>query len=122
MGMRVGGSMSTAALQSSGVGNWQQRQQSFNALSAALQAGNLGAAKSSFAALSRSSGAAASANPSSPLAQIGQALQSDNLAAAQKVFNSLLGSRAAPQPAPASASASASATPSGRGSVINTTA
>jgi hypothetical protein len=116
MGMRVGGSNSAAALQSSGVSNWQQRQQSFKSLSTALQSGNLGVAQAAFASLS--SGNKAAANPSSPLAQIGQALKSGDLSAAQQAFSNLVGSRGnATAAAPASVASS-----SNLGSVINTKA
>jgi hypothetical protein len=115
MGMRVGGS-NAAVLQSSGVGNWQQRQQSFNSLSTALQSGNLGAAQAAFASLS--SGNKAAANPSSALSQIGQALKSGDLAAAQQAFGNLVGSRGSvAAAAPASVPSS-----SNLGSVINTKA
>jgi len=118
MGMRVGGSTSAAAPQSSGVGNWQQRQQSFNTLSTALRSGNLGAAQAAFASLSSGSGAKVSANPSSPLGQIGQALQNGNLAGAQQAFSNLVGSRGS-----AAATATTNAPSSSNlGSMINTKA
>jgi hypothetical protein len=117
--MRVGGSSSAALSQSAGIGNWQQRQKSFNSLSTALQSGNLGAAQAAFTSLSSTS--KQNADPRSPLAQIGHALQSGNLGAAQQAFSNLVNSRSGPA-ATAQASASAPAAASNLGSVIDTTA
>ena len=85
MGMRIGGSNNAwASQQSSSAINWQQRHQNFKSLKSALQSNDLAGAQQAFAALSASNPQAAS-NPSSPLAQLGQALQAGNMPAAQQV-------------------------------------
>jgi len=107
MGMRISGSSSTAATQSTGATQWQQRQQGVKDLMAALKSGNLGAAQQAYASLSgtgtgstgstavsstavsstavnSSTGSSTGAQASSPLAQIGQALQNGDLAGAQQ--------------------------------------
>ncbi len=124
MGMRVGNSNAAGAMQSSGVSNWQQRQQSFKSLSSALQSGDLGAAQTAFSSLS--SGNKVTANPNSPLAQIGQALKTGDLAAAQQAFGKLMASRGSATATAATGATSAAATSvtasSNLGSVLNTTA
>ena len=85
MGMRIGGgSNAWATQQSSSAINWQQRHQNFKTLKTAIQNNDLAGAQQAFAALSANNPQAA-ANPNSPLAQLGQALQSGNMAAAQQV-------------------------------------
>ncbi len=69
---------STAATAS--IDQWQQRKQTFNALSSALSSGDLTAAKSAYATLVGNS----TPPQGSPLATLGQALQSGDLGAAQK--------------------------------------
>jgi outer membrane protein assembly factor BamD (BamD/ComL family) len=91
MGMPIGSASAASAYQPTGAGGWQQRQQGFQALSQALQSGNLGAAQQAYASVSSSLPASATSNPNSPLAQIGQALQSGNLSAAQSAFSALRG-------------------------------
>ena len=118
MGMRVGGSGSMGASQSASMANWQQRQQSVNTLTAALQSGDLGAAQKAFSGLS---GGNSSVKGNSPLAQIGQALQSGDLAGAQQAAQALQAARnghhqGATQPTQPASSNSATL-----GSVINTT-
>ena len=88
MGMRIGSSAATNASSTTGIGNWQQRQQGIKNLFAALQSGDLPTAKASFAGLS---GAGSGVNPNSALGQIGQALQGGDLAGAQKAAQSMRG-------------------------------
>jgi len=87
MGMRVNSS-STAATQT-GAANWQQRKQDFEALSQALKSNNLDAAKSAYASLAKNAPSGAASNPNSPLAQLGKALQSGDINAAQQAFSSM---------------------------------
>jgi hypothetical protein len=145
MDMQISGSNSAASLQSqnSFAANWQQRQHNFKDLMTALQSGDLSAAQSAYAALtgtsdpnstsandtSKVNGASASAQ-TSPLAQIGQALKSGDLAGAQKAAQTLAsahghhhhrhsgGSAGASTPAPTSTSSIEDTI----GSLINTAA
>jgi hypothetical protein len=79
MGMRLG---NTGVQQSSSAaGAWQQRKSDIKDMLAALKGGDLEGAKKAFASLV-AKGAQPPAN--SPLAQIGKALQSGDLAAAQQ--------------------------------------
>src|SRR5271169_4088644 len=87
MGMRISGS--SGAGQSASVTNWQQRQQSFQALTSALQAGDLGAAQQAFATL----GGNSASQGNGPLAQLGQALKNGNLEGAQQAMKTLQSSR-----------------------------
>lgn len=80
MGMRINSSASTGATQGVAAANWQQKQQNFKDLFASIQSGDMGAAQSALKSLTGSS----SVNSSSPLASIAQALQSGDLAGAQK--------------------------------------
>jgi len=126
MGMRIGSSTAVAGSQGVGVANWQQRQQSFKDLFAAVQAGDLGAAQKAYSGLT--GGAAVKGNGA--LAQIGQALNNGDVAGAQQVAQTFLASRSAhhhhhggqgASPTPASPSTSAAAS-SGPGSLLNLTA
>ncbi len=83
MGMKI--SSGTSAVQG-GAQAWQQRQQSFQALTQALGSGNLDAAKVAYATLSNNSASHAANNPNSLLSQLGKALQAGDLGAAQDVF------------------------------------
>lgn len=85
MGMHVSSGSNVA--NQGGVAAWQQRQQSFKALSQALSADDLGAAKAAYASMTGSSNAISNSN--SPLAQLGKALQSDDLASAQQAFSQM---------------------------------
>ena len=91
MGMPINSVSSGSALQASGANNWQQRRQDFQALSQALQSGNLGAAQQAFSSLSSSFPAGVANDPNSLLAKLGQALQSGNLSAAQSAFSAMCG-------------------------------
>jgi len=89
MGMRVNSSSALGTTQSSSVSNWQQRQQSLQSLTAALQSGDLAGAQKAFSGLSNSS----NVQGNSPLAKLGQALQSGDLSGAQQALQNLQSSR-----------------------------
>lgn len=86
MGMKI--SSGTSAIQG-GAQAWQQRQQDFQALSQALSSNNVDAAKAAYASMTSNGARKAANNPNSPLAQLGQALQSGELMAAQKAFSQI---------------------------------
>ena len=71
--------------------NWQQRRQSFDALSQALQSGDMTAAQQAFSSLSSTFPAGITNDPNSPLAKLGQALKSGDLSAAQSAFAEIRG-------------------------------
>jgi hypothetical protein len=122
MGMRIGSSGAAAASQSVGVGNWQQRQQSFKDLFSALQAGDLGAAQKAFSGLTGASGAV---KGNGALAQIGKALQSGDIAGAQQAAQAMLASRGGHhhhQGGQVVAATSPATPASGTGSLLNLTA
>jgi hypothetical protein len=111
MGMRVSSSSPAVATQSTSVGNWQQRQQSFQDTLSALNSGDLSAAQQSFSSL----GGNTNIRGNSPLAQLGQALKNGDLAGAQQAAQTLQSARAVatpPQPSPST---------SGSGSLIDVT-
>ena len=92
MGMPISSVASgNATQQLHGAGAWQQRRQSFDALSQALQSGNVNAAKDAFSSLSKTFPPGVANNPNSPLSKLGQALQTGNLSAAQTVFSTMHG-------------------------------
>jgi len=139
---------------SGAVPAWQARRQDFGNLATAIKSGNLPDAQQAFVALaaaSSSSGASASAasistgttattatspTASGPLAAVGQALQSGNLAGAQKALAQVFAKRSGHHghhhhvggEAAASTTTTASATSAGgptsatAGSIINTLA
>ena len=88
MGMRVGGSSATLAMQSNAVSNWQQRQQNFKSLASSLQSGDLAGAQQAFAAIAANN---PNINGNSPLGQIGKALQAGDISGAQQVAQSWRG-------------------------------
>jgi hypothetical protein len=71
--------------------NWQQRRQSFDALSQALQSSDLPSAQQAFSSLSSTFPAGITNDPNSPLAKLGQALKSGDLSAAQSAFAEIRG-------------------------------
>ena len=83
---------SSSIYQANGANNSQQRRQSLEALTQALQSGNLDGAKQAYAALVQNTPGAGT-NPNSPLAKIGQALQSGDLAGAQTAFAAIQSAR-----------------------------
>jgi hypothetical protein len=88
--MRISSSMSGAqGVGQGGAAAWQQRQQSFQALSSALQSGNLDQAKAAYAKLTAGASISAASTSNSPMAQLGKALQAGDLAAAQQAFASM---------------------------------
>jgi hypothetical protein len=87
MGMRIASASSVnQGSAASGASAWQQRRQQFEALSKALQGGNLDAAKAAYGSLVSQGGKVTSADPNSPFAQLGKALQGGDLAGAQQAF------------------------------------
>ena len=97
----------------------------------ALSSGDVGAAQKAYAGLTGGNNSTASAT--SPLGQIGQALQAGDLAGAQKAAQSWQAARsghhhghhqtvAAPAPTPAASDTSAATATSGVGTLINLTA
>ncbi len=127
MGMGIQAVGATGSTQSVAVTQWQQQQQNFKNLTAALQSGNLASAQQAFSTLTGGTG---TVNPNSPLAQVGQALQNGDLAGAQKAMQQLQANRAgghhhhqsSTQTAATTTPASAPATSSGVGSVLSVTA
>ena len=80
--MRISGTSQTTANQGVGAVNWPQRQQGFKNLMTALQAGDLNGAKAAYSSLTNGAQTIAG---NSPMAQLGHALQSGDLARAQQV-------------------------------------
>ena len=123
MGMRIGRAGSVGGGQDVAAGAWKQRQQGVKDVMSALSDGDLGAAQKAYVGLAAAGGGG---NASSPLGQIGQALQAGDLASAQKAAQSWQSARSGhhhghPQPAQPTASDTATST-SGAGSRINLTA
>jgi hypothetical protein len=100
MGMRVGSSSTSMASQVSAVSGWQQRQQGLKDLFSKLNAGDLAGAQKAYAAFAANH----KIQSDSPLGQIGDALKNGNLAAAEKIAQSLQKNRAT-SPAPAQTNA-----------------
>jgi hypothetical protein len=100
MGMRVGSSSASMASQATAVSGWQQRQQGMKDLFSKLNAGDLAGAQKAYAAFAANN----NIKSDSPMGQIGDALKNGNLAAAEKIAQSLQKSRAAsPAAAPTNA-------------------
>jgi hypothetical protein len=119
MGMRIVGSGSAARAQSTSSSQWQQRQQGVNSLMAALSAGKLGSAQAAYANMAGTIGMVAA---SSPLGQIGQALQKGDLSVAQLAVKSWQAGRGGPNPAIASTTGAMTSRTSGPGSLLDLTA
>lgn len=85
MSMQVSSTSAQTMAQSASINNWQQRRQDMQQLAQALLSGDLGAAQSAYSTLTRDFPNIAS-NPNSPLAQVGQALQSNSVSGAQSAF------------------------------------
>ena len=100
MGMRVGGSNAAWASQASAVSGWQQRQQSTKDLFATLNAGDLAGAQKAFAAFAANN----NIKSDSPMGQLGKSLQNGDLAAAEKIAQSMQKNRST---SPVSAQANA---------------
>jgi hypothetical protein len=124
MGMRIGSASSVGSSRGAGIANWQQRQQGFKDLFAAVQAGDLSAAQKAYSGVT--SGGTVKGNGA--LAQIGQALNVGDIAGARQATQTLLASRSAhhqhqggqiPGASPVAASLGTS---SGAGSLLNLTA
>ncbi|MBV8603490.1 MAG: hypothetical protein JO224_02275 [Pelomonas sp.] len=86
MDMQISSSTNT---QSTDGTTWQQTREDFKDLADALKSGNLDAAKQAYADLSKNVPAAALNNPNSPLAKIGQALDSGDISGAQSAMKSM---------------------------------
>jgi len=86
MNMSISGTASSNSLQTIPGNSWQQRRQNIEALSDALQSGDLSAAQQAFSSLSSSLPAGIANDPNSPLAKLGQALKSGDLSDAQSAF------------------------------------
>lgn len=78
-----------SAVHAHAASNWKKGLQGFSALKSALQSGDLEAAKAAFAGLH----VPQSMHAKSPLAKVGQALQSGDVAAAQTMMQALLDAR-----------------------------
>ena len=119
MGMRS--VSSTSGANQSGGAAWQQRQQGLQALAKAVQSGDLDAAKAAFANLAKNAPVHSNANASSPLAQIGQALQGGDLTGAQKIMATMYsrGGRDRVADAPASNAMVPSAPTASSGNFVN---
>ena len=100
MGMRDGGSNAAWTNQVSAVGGWQQRQQGMKDLFSKLNAGDLAGAQKAYAAFAANN----NIKSDSPMGQIGDALKNGNLAAAEKIAQSLQKNKAT---SPVSAQANA---------------
>jgi len=92
MGMKMGGASASWASQSQGVSNTRKNQQGMKTLLQDLKSGDLKGAQQAYAALTANKPAPSS---SSPLGQIGAALQNNDLAAAQKVVDQMRSQRSA---------------------------
>jgi len=100
MGMRVGSSSASMASQATAVSGWQQRQQGMKDLFSTLNAGDLAGAQKAYASFASKN----NIKSDSPMGQLGDALKNGNLAAAEKIAQSLQKNRAT---SPASAQANA---------------
>ena len=89
MDMRIGGAGPVSAIRADAVSHWKKGLQGFVALKTALKDGDLDAAKAAFSGLH----VPQSEHAKSPLAKLGQALQSGDVAAAQALMQSLLEAR-----------------------------
>jgi hypothetical protein len=98
MGMRVGSSSASMASQMTAVTDWQQRQQGIKDLFSKLNAGDLAGAQKAYAAFAANN----TIKSDSPMGQLGDALKNGNLAAAEKIAESMQKNRAT---SPASAQA-----------------
>jgi len=85
MDMQISSSSNSQSTQQS---QFQQFRTDFKDLADALKSGNLDEAKSAYADLTKNMPAAAQNDPNNPLAKVGQALQSGDLAAAQSALKS----------------------------------
>lgn len=81
MSMRISGTNATAASQGTVSPQFQQRQQTFKSLLSSLQAGDLNGAKTAYNSLTGGE----TPSGTSPMAQLGHALQSGDLVRAQQV-------------------------------------
>ena len=125
MGMRIHGNNSpVSSTPSTGVTQWQARQQQFKELNVSLKSGDLASEQTAFSALTQGRTPASD----SPLAKVGLALQSGDLAAAQQAAEGIKAWRTAhhggngPTESIAPQASTPTPTPAGTGTVINLTA
>ena len=85
MGMRVESSSASMASQATAVSGWQQRQQGVKDLLAKVNAGDLAGAQKAYASFAANN----NIKSDSAMGQLGDALKNGNLAAAEKVAQSL---------------------------------
>ncbi len=111
MGMRI--SSSSGSTPTGSVAQWQQRQQAYKDLGAALTSGDMGAAKVAYAKMTDGASKFMTQHPDSPVALVGKALASGNMNAAQVAYDhmhvghgreTLAPGARPPTPAPATAS------------------
>jgi hypothetical protein len=100
MGMRVGSSSVSMINQATAVSGWQQRQQGLKDLFSKLNAGDLAGAQKAYASFAANN----NIKSDSPIGQLGDALKNGNLAAAEKIAQSLQKNRST---SPVSAQANA---------------
>jgi hypothetical protein len=105
--MRIGNT--NAASASQGIANQQQRQQGFKNLMSSVQSGDMASAQQAYADLTKGK---STVDPTSPLGQLGAALQSGDVGAAQKVAQSIQASRSGHTHHHGGASATAASTSS----------
>lgn len=89
MGMQFGEVRSASLAHTGAMSHWKQGLKGFSALKAALQAGDLDAARQAFSGIH----VPQSQNAKSPLAKVGLALASGDIVAAQQTMQSLLEAR-----------------------------
>jgi hypothetical protein len=111
MGMSISSSTATAA--SDSVSRWQERKQAGKDLAAALKSGDLQAAQTAYATMTKDGTGKRASQADSPMARLGDALNAGDMAAAQKVAEGMVlrhhhrnhggngaGGGTAPQPLP----------------------
>lgn len=97
MGMHFGEVRSVSPAHTGAMSHWKQGMRGFSALKSALQAGDLDAARQAFSGIH----VPQSQNAKSPLAKVGLALASGDIAAAQQTMQSLLEARMSQRSKPA---------------------
>jgi hypothetical protein len=89
MDMRIGGASPVSGVRADAASHWKKGLQGFAALKTALQAGDLDGAKVAFSSLH----VPQSQHAKSPLAKLGQVLESGDVVAAQTMMQDLLAAR-----------------------------
>ena len=88
----------TGALASFEPGRLKQQRESFQSLSSALESGDMATAKQAYASLAQNARDGASLKAGSPFAQLGKALATENLPAAQDAFKKIGSNLVVPAP------------------------